>query len=56
MAEYLTNESGDPSRFWAYADEDHVGEIGRMAKIGGGKRIASTTPETVIQKMRIRSK
>ena len=52
LAEYQTGTSGDPSRFWAYADESFVGIIGEIAKSRGGKRAAATTPENVMAKYR----
>ncbi len=52
MAEYQGNTSGDPSRFWAYADESFVGIIGQIAHSRGGKRCPTTTPENVIAKYR----
>ena len=53
LAEWQTDTSGDPSRFWAYADESFVGIMGKVAFSRGGKRLATTTPENVIAKYRI---
>lgn len=52
LAEFQTESSGDPSRFWAYADESFVGAVGKIAFSRGGKRLADTTPRNVIAKYR----
>ena len=52
MAEQQSEEIGDPSRFWAYKDEDFVGYVGGMSVARGGKRNALTTPMNVIAKYR----
>ena len=52
MAEFQTESSGDPSLFWAYADESFVGLIGQMAMSRGGKRMVTTVPVDVIGKYR----
>ena len=52
LAEMQCFESGDPSRFWCYKDEDFVGIIAQYAGARGGKRIPSTTPRNVIDNYR----
>ena len=52
LAEDQAQTSGDPSRFWAYMDEDFVGYISTIALSRGGKRIATTVPINVIDKYR----
>ena len=42
LDEYHICESGDPSLFWTYLDEDFVGLVGKIAYNRGGKRFAST--------------
>ena len=52
LSEHHTEESGDPSRFWAYKDEDFVGLISTYAQTRGGKRIETTTPKNVMSSYR----
>ena len=52
LAEVQTEEIGDPSAFWSYADEDFVGLIGTVAMARGGKRDGKTTPQNVVDKYR----
>ncbi len=52
LAEKQIYESGDPSKFWSYADEDFVGLVGQVGMARGGKRIATTTPQNVMDKYR----
>ena len=49
---YQVNTSGDPSRFWAYADESFVGLLAKIGSSRGGKRKALTTPTNVLTKYR----
>ena len=52
LADKQVFESGDPSKFWAYCDEDFVGLIGKIAVARGGRRLANTTPQNVMDKYR----
>ena len=52
LAECQTYATGDPSLFWCYLDEDFVGLIGKISASRGGKRKATTSPNTVMKKYR----
>lgn len=52
MAEFQSFSSGDPARFWTYADESFVGLLGVMAFSRGGKREVMTVPRELISKYR----
>ena len=52
LAEYKTYTSGDPSKFWSYADESFVGFVSKIAHSRGGPRLADTTPKNVMMKYR----
>ena len=52
LAEWQTEEIGDPSRFWCYQDEDFVGWVAKLATSRGGGRSASTTPTNVVARYR----
>ena len=52
LGEYMVYDSGDPSNYWNYRDEDFVGFIAGMAFSRGGKRRARTTPDNVVTKYR----
>ena len=52
LAENQCFESGDPSRFWCYKDEEFVGIIAKYSASRGGKRIASTIPSNVMASYR----
>ena len=52
LAEWQTEEIGDPSRFWCYQDDDFVGWVAKLATSRGGGRSASTTPTNVVARYR----
>ena len=43
-------ETGDPSLFWCYQDEDFVGLLGKVAMSRGGKSLADTVPLRTMQR------
>lgn len=50
LGEYMKHAIGDPSKFWAYQDEDFVGMIAKLALSRGCGRIATTTPLAVFKR------
>ena len=52
LGEFLTEEVGNPSQFWAYKDEDFVGWISDFAASRGGGHVASTCPLRVCERYR----
>ena len=52
LAEFQTNESGDPSNLLAYKDEDFVGMVGTVGHSRGGSRSATHTAENVLKRYR----
>ena len=50
--EYMSEILCDPSEYWAYRDESHVGFIARIASSRGGGRHAPTIPTLVLQRFR----
>ena len=52
LSEKQAMDSGKPAHFWTYADESCVGSIGKIAGVRGGKRLAGTIPNNVIDKYR----
>ena len=47
---FMAHAVGDTNLLRCYLDEDVVGHIGKTEFSMGGKRIASTTPTTVLRK------
>jgi hypothetical protein len=52
LCEYMTEEIGNPSNFWAYRDESFVGFIAEVGMSRGGKNNAETTPGRVVKRYR----
>ncbi len=52
LCEYMTEEIGNPSNFWAYRDESFVGFIAEVGMSRGGKNNADTTPCRVVKRYR----
>ena len=53
LAEFQAPDLGHPGRFWAYKDEDFVGQIAKMAASRGGPKSASTTARHVLNRYRV---
>ena len=54
LAEQL-QELDDPTYFWAYKDEDFVGLVASIGESRGGVSNPATTPERIVQRIRILS-
>ena len=52
LCEYMTEEIGNPSNFWAYRDESFVGFIAEVGMSRGGRNNAETTPGRVMKRYR----
>jgi hypothetical protein len=50
LAEFPAPLLGNPSNFWAYADEDFVGWIAQLAASRGGPSAASTTARKTLER------
>ena len=53
MGEFVIDDLGDPSSFWAHKDEDFVGLVASVGSSrGGGGGKADTAPRRIVDRIR----